>query len=141
MAYPYLPGSGTEAFKGVSVVLGVMISLGSTTTVSYSAASCSTRGSSVGISSDRRRGVGPPTRRDSSPRGSTPWNDEYELNAHIERPEERIAVLTALHANVQDAFNEHGVRIMSPHDLGDPASAKVVPPPQWYPGPARRKAE
>ncbi len=33
MAYPYLPGSGTDAFKGVSVVLGVMISLGSTTIV------------------------------------------------------------------------------------------------------------
>lgn len=33
MAYPYLPGSGTEAFKGVSVVLGVMISLGSSTIV------------------------------------------------------------------------------------------------------------
>lgn len=33
MAYPYLPGSGTEAFKGVSVVVGVMVSLGSTTIV------------------------------------------------------------------------------------------------------------
>jgi small-conductance mechanosensitive channel len=28
MAYPYLPGANTEAFKGVSVLVGVMISLG-----------------------------------------------------------------------------------------------------------------
>lgn len=28
MAYPYLPGSGSEAFKGVSVLAGLMLSLG-----------------------------------------------------------------------------------------------------------------
>lgn len=28
MAYPYLPGSQTEAFKGLSVLMGVMVSLG-----------------------------------------------------------------------------------------------------------------
>jgi hypothetical protein len=30
MAYPYIPGSKSEAFKGVSVFLGLMISLGAT---------------------------------------------------------------------------------------------------------------
>lgn len=30
MAYPYLPGSDTEAFKGVSVMAGLMLSLGAT---------------------------------------------------------------------------------------------------------------
>ena len=29
MAYPYLPGSQTDAFKGVSVFLGLMITFGS----------------------------------------------------------------------------------------------------------------
>lgn len=29
IAYPYIPGSGTDAFKGVSVFLGLMVSLGS----------------------------------------------------------------------------------------------------------------
>ena len=29
MAYPYLPGSGTEAFKGIGVIVGLMVSLGS----------------------------------------------------------------------------------------------------------------
>ena len=33
-----------------------------------------------------------------------------------------------LHANLVDVFNEHGVQIMSPHYLGDPPEAKVVPP-------------
>jgi len=28
---------------------------------------------------------------------------------------------------VVDVFNEHGVQIMSPHYMGDPAQAKVVP--------------
>jgi small-conductance mechanosensitive channel len=28
MAYPYLPGAGTDAFKGLSVLIGIMISLG-----------------------------------------------------------------------------------------------------------------
>lgn len=28
MAYPYLPGSNTEAFKGLSVLVGIMVSLG-----------------------------------------------------------------------------------------------------------------
>ena len=30
VAYPYIPGSGSEAFKGISVLVGLMISLGST---------------------------------------------------------------------------------------------------------------
>ena len=30
IAYPYIPGSGSEAFKGISVFAGLMISLGST---------------------------------------------------------------------------------------------------------------
>jgi small-conductance mechanosensitive channel len=29
MAYPYLPGSGSEAFKGVGVMVGLMVSIGS----------------------------------------------------------------------------------------------------------------
>lgn len=33
VAYPYLPGSDSEAFKGVSVFLGLMISLGSSSVV------------------------------------------------------------------------------------------------------------
>ena len=38
MAYPYLPGSETEAFRGLSVLLGVMISLGASSVVGQGAA-------------------------------------------------------------------------------------------------------
>ena len=44
--------------------------------------------------------------------------------------------MSSLHANIQDVFNEYGVQIMSPHYLGDPADAKVVPKAKWYAKPA-----
>jgi len=34
VAYPYIPGSQSEAFKGISILLGVMFSLGSTSVIS-----------------------------------------------------------------------------------------------------------
>jgi small-conductance mechanosensitive channel len=37
MAYPYLPGAGTEAFKGLSVLVGVMVSLGGSSLVGQAA--------------------------------------------------------------------------------------------------------
>ena len=62
---------------------------------------------------------------------------EYQLNAHLERPEERIPTLAALHANIQDAFNEYGVQILSPHYLADPPEKVWVPKAQWYAEPAK----
>jgi hypothetical protein len=47
-------------------------------------------------------------------------------------------VLTLLHANIQDVFNEHGVQIMSPHYMGDPQEPKVVKPEDWFAPPAKR---
>ena len=38
MAYPYLPGAETEAFKGLSVLLGLMVSLGASSLVGQAAA-------------------------------------------------------------------------------------------------------
>ncbi len=60
---------------------------------------------------------------------------EYRLvaQAHASAPRPRAQVLADLHANMQDVFNENGVQIMSPHYLGDPAEAKVVPPAKWNP--------
>jgi small-conductance mechanosensitive channel len=34
LAYPYIPGSDSEAFKGISILLGVLFSLGSTSMIS-----------------------------------------------------------------------------------------------------------
>lgn len=38
MIFPYLPGSGSPAFKGISVFLGVLLSLGSTSAVAHGVA-------------------------------------------------------------------------------------------------------
>ena len=59
----------------------------------------------------------------------TALSDFYvEYRARLPGDAERAAtarrVLSALHANIQDVFNEHGVQIMSPHYLGDPARSE-----------------
>jgi small-conductance mechanosensitive channel len=40
---------------------------------------------------------------------------QYALLVCLEQPARRVPVLAALHANIQDAFNEYGVQIMSPN--------------------------
>jgi small-conductance mechanosensitive channel len=60
----------------------------------------------------------------------------YTLFVSLEEPRTRRIVLGALRANIQDAFNEYGVQIMSPHYLGDPAKPKVVPKDRWSAPPA-----
>jgi small-conductance mechanosensitive channel len=64
---------------------------------------------------------------------------EYRLvcQAVPEQPRPRAELLHMLHANVLDVFNEHGVQIMSPHYLGDPASAKIVSDSDPYAAPVR----
>jgi small-conductance mechanosensitive channel len=61
---------------------------------------------------------------------------KYTLAVCLSRPQQRYTILTTLHANIQDAFNEYGVQIMSPNYEADPNSAKVVPPSRWYAAPA-----
>lgn len=48
---------------------------------------------------------------------------EYELFAHIDRPLERVPMLSALHAAMQDEFNTRAVQIMPPHDDDQPPQA------------------
>lgn len=61
---------------------------------------------------------------------------EYELRAHIERSEIRFQILSDLHAQIQDAFNEFGVQIMSPNFEAQPDRPVLVPPSAWYAAPA-----
>jgi small-conductance mechanosensitive channel len=63
---------------------------------------------------------------------------EYRLvcQASQSTAHSRAEALTALHANIQDVFNEYGVQIMSPHYMTDPAEAKVVAKGDWYAAPA-----
>lgn len=216
-AYPYLPGAGTDAFKGLSVLFGIMITLGSSgvmtqlmsgLVVVYSRSL--KRGDFVSV--DGVEGVvrevgalavkvvtmrneevtlphsvitASPIRNYSKLSGSqgtlvstqvtigydTPWRQVhallvnaalatpglrahpqpfvyqralgdffvvYELFAHIDQPLDRVPILSALHAAVQDEFNRHGVQIMSPHFYEQPGQALVVPESRWWTPPARR---
>jgi small-conductance mechanosensitive channel len=215
VAYPFLPGSGTDAFKGVSVFLGLVISLGSTgivnqimsgLTVTYSRALRVGDYVSVGEIEGTVVHLGTLSTKIETPRGDdvtipnavlvskevinysrnasntpvlvpttvtigydAPWRQvdsmlrlaasrtagirsdpapmvvqsdledfyvRYTLFVSLEEPRTRRIVLGALRANIQDAFNEYGVQIMSPHYLGDPAKPKVVPKDRWSAPPA-----
>jgi small-conductance mechanosensitive channel len=59
---------------------------------------------------------------------------EYRLTVVINNPDRRRATFNALHAAIQDVFNENNVQIMSPHYEGDPLSPKVVPTKAKDPG-------
>jgi small-conductance mechanosensitive channel len=69
-------------------------------------------------------------------RGLGDWYVEYELFAHMDKPLERVPVLSALHANIQDQFNTYGVQIMSPHFVMQPGNNVVVPREHWHAPPA-----
>ena len=60
----------------------------------------------------------------------------YELNAYCDNPQAMTQLYTAIHQNILDVFNEHGVQIMTPAYEGDPETPKVVPKDQWYQAPA-----
>jgi len=221
-AYPYIPGSQSDVFKGLSVLLGFMVTLGSANIVNqimsgmvviYSRAL--RRGDmvsvgdvvgtvagldalSVKIINLRNEEVTLPnavvvgsaihnfsrhgTARDprTAEQGAmvstsvtigydTPWRQvhamlldaaahathvvaaptpfvlqrglsdfyvEYELFVAIDQPRNRFFALSALHAAIQDAFNTHGVQIMSPHFIDQPGQSVVVPQARWFEAPA-----
>lgn len=218
MAYPYLPGAQTEAFKGLSVLIGLMASLGASSVVGQAAAGLilmytrtlrigeyvrigehegtvtelgtfatrirtgqgdeltlpnaliagsvtrnySRTGGGAGFALDTTVTIGydtawrqveamlklaaartPGILQTPAPRVfQTALSDfyvEYRLvvQAQPSEPGPRAQVLSLLHAEIQDVFNEFGVQIMSPHYLGDPAEAKVVPPARWRPEPVK----
>ena len=56
----------------------------------------------------------------------------YTLLVCLERQEMRPVTLHALHANIQDVFNEYGVQIMSPNYMLDPAAPKIVAKQNWF---------
>jgi len=70
-------------------------------------------------------------------RALSDWYVEYQLVAHAERSDDQPFALSRLNAAIQDAFNEHGVQIMSPHFVGQPRHVVGVPPERWSPPPAK----
>jgi small-conductance mechanosensitive channel len=214
MVYPYLPGSGSAAFNGVSVLAGLMVSLGGASSVGQSIAGLilmysrtyrvgdyvkiddiegsvinltlmQTRlrtgmGEEVVIANSRV--VGAVIRNYSRPLSGAgmvvdaavtigydaPWRQVHDLlmtaaartdgitsqpapqvyqtalsdfyveyrlvcQTSVEAPRRRAELRSLLHAHIQDAFNEAGVQIMSPHYRSDPAEPKIVPKSHWNP--------
>jgi small-conductance mechanosensitive channel len=220
VAYPYIPGSDSDAFKGISVFVGLMVSLGSAglvnqvmsgLVVAYSRAlkagdfvRVGTTEGTVGevgmlstkVITPKREAVTVPNavlvgspitnysrladgqgaivgtkvtigydapwrqvhamlilaaehtpgvRRDPKPfvlqRALADFYPEYEVIVHIDSPEQRYRVLSELHAQIQDVFNEYGVQIMSPNFKMQPEGKVWVPKGQWFAAPAARPGE
>jgi small-conductance mechanosensitive channel len=57
----------------------------------------------------------------------------YELNAYTDNPQEMMRLHSDLHQNIQDAFNEGGVEIMSPHYMQVRDGNKVAMPESYLP--------
>ena len=219
IAYPYVPGSSTDAFRGVSIFFGLLMSIGAASMVGNSLAgytliyrrafkigdrikidevvgdvvamrqqvthvrtpkneevtipsSMIVNSSVVNYSSLARQGglilhttVGigyeTPWRqveamlieaanrtegllREPPPfvlmTGLGEFNVKYEINVYCDRPQEMPRLYTALHQNILDIFNMHGVQIMTPSYEGDPEAPKVVPKERWFNPPAKPPA-
>ncbi len=215
VAYPYVPGGGSDVFKGVTVFAGLVLSLGSSGVMNQAMSGLvlmyaralkpgdyvrvgETEGTvmelgllSTKIMTTKREEVtlpnavvvGATVKNFSRSRDTTllllytsvtigydtPWRQveglllnaarrtdglqsdpppfvlktalsdfyiEYQLNAIISNPPDRIRVLDKLHANILDSFNEFGVQITSPHYIADPSQPAVVPRDKWFQAPA-----
>lgn len=215
LAYPNLPGSQTDAFKGISVLLGLLVTLGSSGV--FGQALCGillmySRAFKAGdyVSIDATEGVvievgalstkirtiknevvnipnsvvvTTQTKNYSKLQKTTgvivhtevtigytaPWRQveamlllaaehtegirqspapfvlqtalgdyavQYQLNAYLDRAEEKVPMLALLHRRIQDVFNEYGVQIMTPHYRRDPVEPQVVPRVHWFDPPA-----
>ncbi len=204
--YPFIPGSSSDAFKGLSVFMGLVISLGSTGLVNQLMSGLVviySRAIRVGdlVSVDGTEGVvtevgGLATkiqslqkieitvpnsvlisnsiqnlsrlneksgalfstkvtigydapwrkvhemlidsaqkisdiRHDPKPvvyqRGLSDFYVEYELFMHLTDPSRKVAILSLLHQEIQDAFNANGIQIMSPHFMAQPSQPVIAP--------------
>ncbi|MGH7309853.1 MAG: hypothetical protein ACREK6_14285 [Candidatus Rokuibacteriota bacterium] len=93
------------------------------------------------LAAERTPGVRKEPRPYVLQRALTDFAVQYELRAHIETPLERFQALSDLHAQIQDAFNEFGVQIMSPAFESQPERAVVVPKAKWHAAPAAQPTD
>jgi small-conductance mechanosensitive channel len=213
--YPYLPGSQTDAFKGVSVLVGLMVTLGSSglmTQIMSSFMITYSRAVRVGdfvkigdvegtvtqlgmlsikiktvwnedvtipnavvisqtttdfsrlaevpgvftpavitigydapwrqvdallqMAAARTPGVRPDPRPFVLQTALEDFFVRYTIFVSLERQDSRPFTMAALHANIQDVFNQYEVQIMSPHYVADPAMPKLVPNTRRFAPPA-----
>jgi small-conductance mechanosensitive channel len=62
----------------------------------------------------------------------------YELNVYCKDAANMAGLYSDLHRNIQDAFNEYGVQIMTPNYVADTPDQKLVPKEHWYAPPANK---
>lgn len=62
---------------------------------------------------------------------------EYQLNVAVPDPAEHHLALSRLHQEIQDAFKQFGVQIMSPNFRSQPDSKVWTPKEHWYDSPAK----
>jgi small-conductance mechanosensitive channel len=77
----------------------------------------------------RTRGLVPQARPFVLQRSLADFYVTYDLVSRLENPLDRPQVLSQLHGHIQDAFNQAGVQIMSPHFMVQPPSRVLAPPP------------
>jgi small-conductance mechanosensitive channel len=215
VAYPYIPGSHTDAFKGISVFIGLVVSLGSTGIINqimsglfvvYSRAlktgewvkvsdtegevlevgllaakvrtiegqevtipnsvlvgTSTTNYTRLGMVLNATVTIGydapwrqvhalllraadrtPYVRKQPEPfvvqRALSDFYVAYTLIARLEDERHRVEALSSLNSQIQDAFNEFGVQIMSPHYMVQPEARVVLPPAKWHVPPAEPKS-
>lgn len=213
IAYPFIPGSNSDAFKGISVLVGLMLSLGSSGVINqamsgmvvvfsralktgeyvcigeYEGIVTEVGALSTKLRTPRREEINIPnallvsstTKNYSRLAGhdgvivfatagigyDAPWRTvhqllidaalrtpglkrepapfvrqgalaafcvDYTINAYLEHPERRLETLSNLHANIQDAFNEAGIQIMTPAFESQPQEPVLVPKSKWNAG-------
>ncbi len=88
------------------------------------------------LAAERTAGVRKAPRPRVMQRALADFYVEYQLVVNLEITEDRALVLSKLHAQIQDAFNEFGVQIMSPHFQTQPSGRVFVPKSQWFSEPA-----
>lgn len=55
----------------------------------------------------------------------------YQINGYTDQPQKSAFILSNLHANIQDGFNEAGIEIMSPHYRANRIGDNLTFPPQY----------
>ena len=128
-----LVGSAISNYSRLAEPDGAIV--GTTVTIGYDAPWRQVHAMLV-LAADRTPGVRSEPRPFVLQRALADFYPEYQLVVHLERPDQRVRVLSDLHANIQDVFNEFGVQIMSPNFRSQPAEKVWVPKGQWYAAPA-----
>ena len=151
MAFPYLPGSESPAFQGLTIFVGALFTLGSSGAIANLVAGIVliySRAYTLGYDVPWRQVhevlIKAASETDKILQTPEPFvlqtslDDfyvSYELNAYTDHPKSMSKIFSELHQNLQDACNENNIEILSPHygAMRD-GNELAVPEKYWPPG-------